>query len=204
MISKHAVIVDDFHEQPHAFRKIALELEYLASPHGVYSGKRTLSLHHTHSILYERIKKRILKYYDLNPDDYHAEICFHITEGVFGEEGWVHNDYPAELAAILYLNPSINDLNSGTSLFCQVPNYKNDNLKSSLTMRKSFLEEKDNLKTKKEYNSKFIKTVTVGGKFNRLVIYPGDMFHAGEGYFGTDISNSRLTLVSFFYKKNIK
>ena len=204
MIPKHAIIVDNFHEQPHAFRKLALELEYAASPQGVYSGKRTSSLHHTHKNLYERIKKRILKYYQLNSDDYHAEICFHITEGVFGEEGWVHNDFPADLASILYLNPNINDSSSGTSLFYPTPNYQNNNLKTSLSMRRSFIEGKDNLEMKKEYNSNFIKTTTIGGKFNRLVAYPGGMFHAGEGYFGTDINNSRLTLVSFFYNKNIK
>jgi hypothetical protein len=202
MNQKHTVIVDDFLEKPYAIRDIALGLEFKLSPAGIYSGKRTLSLNHTHTFLYDRIKKRVLNYYNLKPDDYEAEICFHTTEAVFGQLGWVHSDFPVELACVLYLNPNINHMISGTSFFDLKPNSKVDNNLVGNYMRTSFKISEDNQEMKDKFNSKFVKTATVGGKFNRLVIYPGNMFHAGEGYFGTEVSNSRLTLLGFFFKKN--
>ena len=201
---RHSVIVDNFYEQPHALRDLALGLEFIPSPGGIYSGKRTRDLHDTHKFLYDLVKKRVLKYYDLNPNDFEAEINFHITESKFGQEGWVHSDSPIVLASVLYLNPNINDISSGTSFFDLKPNFNVDNHITGKYMRESFKEGKDNLEMKNNSNSKFIKTATVGGKFNRLVVYPGATFHAGEGFFGTGVGDSRLTLLSFFYKKDQK
>ena len=38
----------------------------------------------------------------------------------------------------------------------------------------------------------------IGNKYNRLVIYKGDMFHASLEYFGSDIHTGRLFQVFFF------
>jgi hypothetical protein len=38
----------------------------------------------------------------------------------------------------------------------------------------------------------------IGNKYNRLVIYQGDLFHSSLDYFGTDINNGRLFQTFFF------
>ena len=201
MKPNYSVIVDDFLEQPLAIRDIALNLEYKSSYTGIYAGKRTLSLNLTHEPLYTKISKKILSYYNLDFNDYNAEMCFHITEGKFGKQGWVHSDYPVILSSVLYLNPSINGIDSGTSLFDKNPGFSAHSQKEILTLKKSFIQGIDCIKEKEKFNSNYTKTVVIGGKFNRLVIYPGNVFHTGEGYFGNNVCDSRLTLVSFVYKK---
>ena len=38
----------------------------------------------------------------------------------------------------------------------------------------------------------------IGNKYNRLVIYQGDLFHSSLDYFGTDINSGRLFQTFFF------
>lgn len=44
-------------------------------------------------------------------------------------------------------------------------------------------------------------TDIVANKFNRLVLYNGDIFHKSNQYFGETLENSRMTQVFFVYPK---
>jgi len=44
----------------------------------------------------------------------------------------------------------------------------------------------------------------VKSKYNRLVVYNGNLFHAAESGFGDSVLNSRLTLIFFVYNFSIK
>ena len=196
----HTIIVDNFFSKPLVVRDIALGLNYFTSEHGLYSGKRTDSIHLSHRNFYDEVCNKILKYYSLSMKEYTATMYFHTTGKEFGQQGWVHQDGNTDLASIIYLNPIVDDLSSGTSLFNLKSSISNNNVSIS-SLRNSFIEGKDNLDEKNKHNSNYEKNVIVGGIFNRMIAYPGLSFHAGEGYFGTDILTSRLTLLSFFSKK---
>lgn len=198
MIKKQVIIVDNFFKNPHTIRKIALEQDYFKDAAGTYSGKRTRDLC---SILPELSKKtaaNILEYYGESEINYSYQSYFHFTEEKFGDIGWVHQDYET-YSCVIYLNPDLRSLNSGTSLFVESPAFNPHNFKGK-ELRESFINEQDNLNDKITHNSNFIKTVTVGGVFNRLVAYPGMFLHAGEGYFGSSKEDSRLTMLYFFNK----
>lgn len=196
----HVVIKDNFLEGPLAIRarELAFSMRFASSPTGVYSGRRTEDIKFSHKFLYDNVCRKILKLYNEDPKDYIATMYFHITEGKFGSTGWVHSDHPCSLAAIVYLNPQVKNIECGTGIFSMG---KPTEFIDSSTLRKSFIEGKDYVAEKNEYNSNFTQTVKIGGVFNRLVAYPGDVLHAGEGYFGHDVNDSRLTLLTFFFKK---
>ena len=197
----HIVIKDDFLEDPlpARLRDLALGMRFASSKEGVYSGRRTQDLKYSHKFIYDNICKKILNLYNVNMRDYGATMYFHITEGKFGSSGWVHSDSPCSLASIIYLNPQVNNIECGTSLY-NIDNSAQNTGDYSM-LRKSFIDGKDYVREKEVYNSHFIKTATIGGVFNRMVSYPGSVHHAGEGYFGNDVSDSRLTLLTFFHKK---
>ena len=197
----HTIIKDNFLEDPlpARLRDLAFGMSFASSKEGIYSGRRTQDLKYSHKFLYDNICKKILNLYNVNMNDYGAIMHFHITEGKFGSSGWVHSDSPCALASIIYLNPQVNNIECGTGLYSVDTSAQNTSDASML--KKSFIEGKDYVREKNEYNSRFIKTVTIGGVFNRMVSYPGSVYHAGEGYFGNDVSDSRLTLLAFFFKK---
>ena len=43
---------------------------------------------------------------------------------------------------------------------------------------------------------------TIGNIYNRLVLYPGDLFHASLDYFGKDLETGRLFQTFFFNTEN--
>ena len=43
---------------------------------------------------------------------------------------------------------------------------------------------------------------TIGNVYNRLVLYPGDLFHASLDYFGKDLETGRLFQTFFFNTEN--
>ena len=196
----HVIIKDNFLDNNLALklRELALSMNFSASPEGIYSGRRTQDLKISHKFIFDNVYKKILNLYNVAPSNYGASMHFHITEGKFGSNGWVHSDSPCILAAIIYLNPQIKNIEGGTSLFNPVDNSVQVD---GRVLRKSFIEGKDYVAEKANYNSNFVKTVSIGGIFNRMAAYPGDMLHAGEGYFGNDVNDSRLTLLTFFFKK---
>jgi hypothetical protein len=201
-MSIHSIIVDDFFQNPEEIRKIALKLEFTPSLDGSYSGRRTASLKYTHAFIHREVEHRVLNYYNLSPSNYITDTYFHITGERSGKEGWVHIDYPAHLASVLYLNPDVKDIKSGTSLYDKNTGFEGPSQKEILVYRKAFIQDIDYVVEKEQNNSNYTKTAIIGGKFNRMIIYPGCVSHTGEGYFGNNVDDSRLTLVAFIFPKN--
>lgn len=50
----------------------------------------------------------------------------------------------------------------------------------------------------KQYNLSFIKPQIVENKFNRTFIFDSHRIHRAQNFFGNELKNSRLTLISFF------
>ena len=142
------IVVDRFFKDPYEVRKLALEMKYEPSPEGIFSGKRTESLHINYPNFFREVCKKILNCYSIPLINYNASMHFHITGEEFGNTGWVHND-GGTLASIVYLNvDSYNNINNGTSLY-RVKNINKD--EGTPTLRKSFIEGKDYTEEKNIY-----------------------------------------------------
>ena len=194
------IIVDGFFKDPLLVRELALTLPYKHSSEGVYSGKRTDSLHITHPNFFESVCKKILDCYSLPYSDYSALMHFHLTGSEFGNSGWVHTDAGrkggSQLASIVYLNTDDNSIEYGTSLYKQINlDYGYENIRD---MKSSFINSIDNTSSKIDHNKNYQVTTKVGNFFNRMVAYDACNHHAGTGYYGKDDTTSRLTLLTFF------
>jgi len=189
------IIIDDFFDDPHHIRKIALDL--LKEKHSCimndngsnYPGIRCLVPDDINEYLISSLETQIGK----KVNQFNAS--FHITSAIH-KCGLIHQDNEG-LAGLIYLNENPPE-NSGTIL-CECLNengYKNvDAFPIASTTRnaniiKFFGEWKQNFN-----HDNFKITQTIDNKFNRFILYNGQTHHAPHNYFGNNIFNSRLVLV---------
>jgi hypothetical protein len=105
-------------------------------------------------------------------------------------DSWIHQDNDVDIAAVLYLSPNA-PTNSGTSLYKCKDISKWSNLDINTMKQINTLERRD-------FYENLFETVDVfGNVYNRLIIYPGNVFHKSNNYFGDVRENGRLTQVFF-------
>lgn len=172
------IIVDNFYSDPDAVRAFALSQEF--SVKGNYPGART------ESHLTEDVKAAI---------EHNMQFAGKVTDwmaysgytGAFQlataqDRTWIHSDYNNMWAGVCYLTPDAPHT-GGTGLF----RHKASGEHSKITQ---------------DYEgydyTKWDLFDTIGNKYNRLVIYRGDMFHASLDYFGNNAQNGRLFQTFFF------
>jgi hypothetical protein len=172
------LIVDNFYEDPDAVREYALRQEFDVT--GNFPGVRT---------------KPYL------PDDVKAAIEYWMSfagpvtnwfedSGYTGsfqlataeDRTWIHPDHFNKWAAVCYLTPDAPHT-AGTGLF--------RHRSTGEHRRVEGLHEGYDL-------TKWDLFDVVGNKYNRLVIYRGDLFHASLNYFGDSKENGRLFQTFFF------
>ena len=68
--------------------------------------------------------------------------------------------------------------------------------------RKSLISKMIFRKKLKEYRKLFVDPCIASNKFNRTVVFDSSRVHRAQDFFGTDVNNSRLTIISFFVKSN--
>lgn len=115
-------------------------------------------------------------------------------------DSWVHQDNDVDLAAVLYLNPNA-PVNSGTTLY-----HCNDVQKWESYMRTgegyNTLKTINRVENSELYKELFQPVDVVGNVFNRLIMYPGTIYHKSNDYFGDSVQNGRLTQVFFIKQDN--
>ena len=172
------MIIDNFYGNPDAVRNYALQQEFTVT--GNYPGKRTLPY------LPEDLKKGI---------EYWMPFAGSVTNW-FEDQGhtgafqiataqdrtWIHADHFNMWAAVCYLTPDA-PAESGTAL------YKH---KQSGEFRRTGNNHEGYDYTKWEQFDR------IGNKYNLLIIYRGDLFHASLDYFGDNLTNGRLFQTFFF------
>lgn len=140
------------------------------------------------------IKKFITNTFQKDIIDFNAA-AFHITSRIH-EFGLVHSD-GARYAGLIYLNENPPP-KSGTILCSPMT----DDFDTPGFVEASTTHDIDEIKRfvnfKKEYNSRFKVEVELENKFNRLLIYNGEQYHAPYHYFGNNLFNSRFVLVFWF------
>lgn len=179
------IIADDFYDNPDDVRNMALSQEF--SVRGNYPGMRTKSF------LSDSVKEVI------NALVSHA--AGGVTDWLLDENGegytgafqictamdrtWIHSDYNNMWAGVCYLTPDA-PLSGGTALY-----------KHKKTQERMSVENIDHGEDGYDY-TKWEVVDRIGNIYNRLILYPGKLFHASIDYFGNNMSNGRLFQTFFF------
>jgi hypothetical protein len=172
------LIIDNFYVNPDAVREYALKQSFDVT--GNYPGRRSKPY------LPTELKDAIQ--YWMQPvgkitnwfENYGYTGAFQIATAA--DRTWIHADHFNKWAGVCYLTPDA-PLSAGTAI------YKH---KASGEYRR----------TEKDYEgrdyTKWDLVDRVGNKYNRLVLYRGDLFHASLDYFGEHLLDGRLFQTFFF------
>jgi|SRR6056300_1038311 hypothetical protein len=182
-------IIDNFYENPYQVREYALSLQFSLNDKTAFPGKRTPYAYSSEKVL-DIFKKIFSPYYSdviFNPKT--ATGMFQYTTK--NDTSWIHKDNHCcekndtnnfdYFSAVCYLSPNA-PVESGTSLYKDV---NDNNIVNTLD------------KSKQSIEPQFVKTDYVSNKFNRLVLFDGNIYHTAETYFGENKYDARLTQVFF-------
>ena len=208
-------VVDNFFDSPDKVLKLVDSLKFTQSK-GFYPGKRTKSLHLLKYDFYHSVICKVLSlFYDLKSNNIRYEdSSMHFQKikpfnkkqlNHILNKGLVHQDDSVLLAGVIYLDKKPN-LNSGTSIYMKTKERSQQyNDKLSLRKKEIYKINQDKL-TKKEIikyqkliedcNQDFTEVIKVNNVYNRLIVYPGTAFHAGN----YEVTKERLSLVFFIRK----
>ena len=192
-------IIDNFFKDPYAVRNLALssDLKYEYASHGKWPGVRAEILG-SQKISYSR---QYQKFFDEPAEAYN--MFFQSIGGLWGT-GSAHHDHTSKYTVLTFLNlryPS----NSGIEIYNERTTEDHSRGNSFESTKVNFyLSGKNPIerfffeKKLKLYNSHLKDPCIVSNKFNRTVIFSGSRMHRAQNFFGNNMSNSRLTMISFF------
>ena len=187
----NTLIVDDFYQNVDDVREFALSQDF--SVKGNYPGNRTKSfategLREYLNNLIRPVAGEITFWSD---DEYNG--AYQYTTQY--ERSWIHADSNTSWAALVYLTPDA-PISGGTGLF----RHKRTGLESSPTLPNGDRDDKllDSIYVDSQDLTKWEMTDRLANKYNRMVMYRGDLFHMSLDYFGTNKENGRLFQTFFF------
>jgi len=188
------LVVDDFYKDPDAIRDFALTLEYKEQK-DYYKGQRTETPYFvdgTKEIFESLLNRKITNW------DHHMSGKFQYCTAY--EQLVYHHDIQS-FAAVVYLTPEAPP-ESGTAFFRRknTKQYKNLSDEEAATLNKT---QKELLFETYLENAVYDRTRwelidLIGNRYNRLVIWDAQLFHAANAYFGGNINDSRLFHIFFF------
>ena len=185
------ITTDDFYQDPDPVRQYALNQEFTV--YGNYPGQRT------HPVFYDSLKDSIQylvqhaggKITQFEEFEYNTSFQYTTAK----DSSWIHSDQTTMWAGVCYLTPDA-PLTAGTALYKHKATglykaaIKADGSYDSKLMDKIYLDSRD--------LSKWEMVDIVGNKYNRLILYRGDLFHSSLDYFGTNQYDGRLFQTFFF------
>jgi len=178
------IIIDNFYVDPDAVRNFALSQEFSVT--GNYPGSRTRSFFTDdvraaieHNM---QFAGKITNIYE------HSGYtgAFQLTTA--SDRTWIHSDYNNMWAGVCYLTPDAPHT-GGTGLFRH---------KRTGAHKLSSAFEETTQKWEGYDYTKWDLFDVIGNKYNRLIIYRGDLFHASLDYFGENKTDGRLFQTFFF------
>jgi len=185
------IVIDDFYIDPYQVREFALSQEF--DVRGNYPGQRTISFAND-SIL--EIIQNAIRYaggqvLDWNISEYTG--AFQYTTS--WDRSWIHADQTTSWAGVLYLTPNA-PLSAGTGLF----KHKETGLYAAPRNSDGGydVELLNKINVDSQDMTKWELVDRVANKFNRLVLYRGDLFHMSLDYFGQNKYDGRLFQTFFF------
>jgi Family of unknown function (DUF6445) len=195
-------VIDNFLENPDAYREYALAQKYrsltqIPDAKHVFPGSRTLDLLELDKSIHEKILKKLVSVFHNSEYDkmrWAISTNFQSVSEKYGE-GVIHTDHNTIFAALLYLTPNA-PLNAGTSLF--KPNSTFDEAKYIKALEDNDVRFRaGEIVMDTSYHSMFDEIVRINNVYNTLVIYEGRHYHAANRFFGKDLQDARLTQVFF-------
>lgn len=187
----NTLIVDDFYENVDGVREFVLSQEFGVK--GNYPGHRTISF----------ADDNIKEYLNGLIRPFAGDITFWSDNEYNGayqyttqyERSWIHADSNTTWAALVYLTPDA-PISGGTGLF----RHKQTGLEASPKLPNGDTDTKllDSIYVDSQDMTKWEMTDRLANKYNRLVMYRGDLFHMSLDYFGTNKENGRLFQTFFF------
>lgn len=176
------MIIDNFYNNPDGVRSYALSQQFNIT--GNFPGARTSPYlpDDVKAAIQQCVKNlagNITNWFD-SPNDQGYSGAFQLTTAI--DRTWIHADYNTMWAGVCYLTPDAPH-SSGTGLYRH---------KATGEYRRSNTDHDGY-----DYTTWDLVDV-VGNKYNRLVLYRGDLFHASIDYFGNNAQNGRLFQTFFF------
>lgn len=192
-------IVDNFFKDPYSVRNFALSQEFLRSEITAWPGKRSRMLLDVDQDFYNLFVEKVLNLFFNLPRDFvkcNFDMFFQSIPGKY-EEGWAHIDFGTTFTGVVYLTPDA-PLDAGTSLYVEkIYDPHRDQAIKAKFYSDVDVDINEYRIAREKNNNGFIKTTDISNLFNRLVIFPGNVFHRENKFFGETLDNSRLTLVFF-------
>lgn len=175
----NVLIIDEFYTNPDTVRDFALQQEFTVT--GNYPGQRTKTF------LTPDVKDAIQRLVGVHAGQV-TDWCerdgftgsFQYTTAA--DRSWIHSDYYNGWAGVCYLTPNA-PYTAGTGLFRH---------KASGEYERHTTDYEAQDMTKWELFD------VIGNKYNRLVLYRGNLFHSSLDYFGKDRYDGRLFQLFFF------
>ena len=187
----NTLIIDDFYQNVDEVRDFALNQDFSVT--GNYPGNRTNSF----------ANDNLKDYMNDLIRPFAGDITFWSDNEYNGayqyttqyERSWIHADSNTSWAALVYLTPDA-PISGGTGLF----RHKRTGLESSPTLPNGDRDDKllDSIYVDSQDLTKWEMTDRLANKYNRMVMYRGDLFHMSLDYFGTNKENGRLFQTFFF------
>ena len=191
------IILDNFFKNPNKIVEFSKTLEFKENENGEWPGERTENLSKINHELFCDINCKFLNL--LYPIDcstrFIADTRFQKISNVYKLPGWVHSDN-GFFTFIVYLS---NHKECGTSFYEPKDilteeinvNQKHESYKNKNFSNGTFL---------KKNNSRFVETINIKSRFNRLIGFDSFQVHAAQKFIEEGITEDRLTLISFINK----
>ena len=182
------IIADNFYDDPYSIRNYALSQQFNVK--GNFPGART------NPCLTDDIKGAINALVTYpgggvtdwlnNPDGTGYTGAFQLCTAM--DRTWIHSDYNNMWAGVCYLTPDA-PLSGGTAL------YKHKESGDRFSINNADYGQDAYDYTKWDVVDRIVNI------YNRLILYPGNLFHASVDYFGNTNQNGRLFQTFFFNTK---
>ena len=196
-------VIDNFFDKPDLVREFALSLDYAPDDKGRWPGQRSESLHMIDYELYMSVMLKIMSIYTdfayTNVTWENASLYFHKIKDTGDKElnkGWIHIDQDFQLAGLCYLNPGVNDMNLGTSIYSKKgfhQKFERHHYKH-MYYKGEQINMNDYKKKLSEHNNEYDETIKIGNVYNRMITYETLEHHTLNGI---PKDEERLTMLLF-------
>lgn len=189
-------VIDNFFEAPMLWREFALKQDYFKDQYFSWPGIRSKPLNEINFDLFQTFASALMNHMHDKQGFAHLKVNFALVDGSYNL-GWLHLDEPHyNVAGVIYLNKEAK-IGTGTSFYNRV-------LDSGESFSNYFFEELNSnedktkfISIKERQRSSFKRTMTVENVFNRCVMFPPEVWHGVDSYFGSTKEDSRLTITFF-------
>jgi hypothetical protein len=199
-----SIVYDNFFDDPDYIREYALSLDYPQSDPS-YPGVRSKMLQEINPNLHSFIVNRLMGvFYDTREESqwrsyqWWCSMYFQKVDGNKYGEGWVHRDEAVKYTSIIYLNQKPNS-NSGTSIFEAPDGTSLINTDAKEKYIKGEIDRETHDLKMYENNKQFEEVIKFKNKYNRLVAFEGNKYHAANEFQEIEDNEERLTLVIFLH-----